>query len=132
MAFIDFNLAASVASAAPIAIPASVPGSVTSLTDLERRVVELAREDTLASLLPPRKRSWIERFVFGPTPPARTLANEKLEALRRLAVQAWHKGYTLPASAMRDAHKAGFSDAQVGAVIDIIGRTRAPFRRIAA
>lgn len=135
MAFIDFN------DAAPQALPAAVPlraiengtaGSSGPLTALERRVVELARDDGLETLQPPRKRGWLARLILGPAPASPMLANERLEALRRLAVQAWHKGYTLPASALREAQAAGFSEEQIGAVIDSIGRVRASFRRLAA
>ncbi|AIT82219.1 hypothetical protein [Novosphingobium pentaromativorans] len=135
MAFIDFT------DAAPEALPV-IPGrsaqdarrnqAVSALSDLEQRIVELARADGLETLRPQRKRSWLGRLILGPQPISPELANEQLEALRRLAVQAWHKGYTLPVSAVREAQAAGYSEAQVGAVIDTIGRMRAPFRRLAA
>lgn len=99
-----------------------------TLSALERRVVELARHDGLETLQPQRKRSWFGRLILGPLPPSPVLANERLEALRRLAVQAWHKGYTLPVSALREARLAGFSEVQVGAVVDAIGRARPVFR----
>lgn len=99
-----------------------------TLSALERRVVELARQDGLETLQPQRKRSWLARLILGPQPPSPMLADERLEALRRLAVQAWHKGYTLPASALREARLAGFSEVQVGAVVDAIGRARPAFR----
>lgn len=135
MAFIDFN------DAAPQALPVAAPnraiengaaGPSGPLTALERRVIELARHDGVKTLRPPRKRGWLARLVLGPAPASPMLANERLEALRRLAVQAWHKGYTLPASALREAQAAGFSEEQIGAVIDTIGRVRASFRRLAA
>jgi hypothetical protein len=96
---------------------------VETLSALEWRVVELAQADGLKSLQPVRKRSRLGRLVLGPTPPSKMLADERLEALRRLAVHAWHAGYTLPASAIGKAIKAGYTDLQVGAVIDtIVGR----------
>ncbi len=102
------------------------------LSTLERRVIELAREDRLASLRPVRKRSWLARLVFGPQPPSPMLANERLEALRRLAVMAWHHGYQLPSSALREAQNAGYSEAQTGAVVDFVARLQAPVRRLVA
>lgn len=102
------------------------------LTLQESRVIELARNDSLQSLRAPRKRGWFARLILGPQPASSMLANERLEALRRLAVHTWHKGYQLPASALKDAQAAGFSEDEIGAVIDFIGRTRAPFQRIAA
>ena len=135
MAFIDFN------DAAPQALPVAVlhrfadnqtGASFDLLTRLERRVVELARHDGLVTLRPARKRGWFARLILGPAPASPMLANERLEALRRLAVHAWHKGYTLPASALHEAHTVGFSEDQIGAVVDSIGRARATERRLAA
>lgn len=127
MAFIDFS------DAAFQAVPALAATSRTeTLSALERRIVALARGDSLDTLRPFRRRGWFARLVLGPTPPSAMLANEQLESLRRLAVRVWHHGYTLPASALREAFEAGHSEAKIGAVIDIIGRERAPFRRLAA
>ncbi|MEJ2410600.1 MAG: hypothetical protein P8Y48_15145 [Novosphingobium sp.] len=148
MAFIDFH------DAAPGALPVSnadlpadirtveqpvvrvnvqasaeIAGFGNSLTVLEHRIIELAREDSLETLQPPRKRGWFARLIFGPEPASSMLANERLEALRRLAVHAWHNGYQLPASALNEARAAGFNDDEIGAVIDTIGRARPPFQR---
>lgn len=139
MAFIDFSDAApralhasSLDSSTGASPPNILSDPVDVLSALERRVIELARHDGLDSLRPPPKRGWFARLVLGPAPISPILANARLEALRQLAVQAWHKGYTLPASALKAAKRAGFSEDQIGAVIDIIGRSRAPFRRPAA
>jgi len=152
MAFIDFLDAApqalpiahsalfalnhtTVAGDAPKAVAASKPEQVPAesvLSELELRVIELARDDGLPSLNPSRKRGWLARLVLGPVPPSPILANEGLEAVRRLAVHAWYKGYTLPASAMREAAGAGLSESKIGAVIDTIARSRAPVRRLTA
>jgi len=129
MAFIDFSDAA--LQALPVTRTFPEPPAE-PLSRFERRIVELARDDGLAPLLPQRKRGWFARLILGPQPPSPMLANEQLEALRRLAVQAWHHGYTLPASVMKEARTAGHSEAKIGAVIDLIGRSRAPFRRLAA
>lgn len=102
------------------------------LSALERRVIELARDDRLETLRPARKQSWLARLVFGPKPASPTLASKRLEALRRLAVMVWHHGYQLPASALREAQGAGYSEAQAGAVVDLIAELRAPVRRRAA
>jgi hypothetical protein len=133
MAFIDFRDDAALA-APTLSLAALAPATrrAEPLSVLERRVIELAREDRLASLRPVRKRSWLARLVFGPQPPSPMLANERLEALRRLAVVAWHHGYQLPASALREAQAAGYSEAQAGAVVDLIARLRAPVRRLVA
>lgn len=144
MAFIEFTDAAPaalpIAHSALFALPRGASRAVEAapalaaepLSTLERRVVLLAREDGIETLRPQRKRSWLAKLVFGPPAPSPVLANERLEALRRLAVQAWHHGYTLPASALREAKQAGFEETQIGAVIDMIGRSRPPVRRLAA
>lgn len=146
MAFLDLSepgYAAAARAAAVARIVAEVPApavapAADAVTDvartfspLEHRVLELARGESLASLRAPRKRSLFSRVIFGPTPPSKVLANERLEALRRLAVRAWHHGYTLPVSALREANQAGFSESQVGWVIDRIGRSRVQVRRVA-
>ncbi len=136
MAFIDFSDAASPAPRVAVRTDndhhtaAASDGAL--LTRIERRVIELARDDGLESLEPPRSRGWLARLVLGAPPPSRMLANEELEALRQLAVKAWHEGYTLPVSAIREAAMAGHSEAKVGAVLDFIARLRAPVRRLAA
>lgn len=134
MAFIDF--ADTTAQLQPASIKAprieALASSRPMLSALEHRIIDLARQDGLATLRPVKKRGWLLRLILGPTPPSAMLANEQLEALRRLAVMAWHHGYTLPVSAVKEAHRAGHSEAKIGTVIDIIGRARSPFRRIAA
>ncbi|MET1753987.1 hypothetical protein ABVV53_00690 [Novosphingobium sp. RD2P27] len=134
MAFIDFKDGTLQAAVPVLALGRSqvLAPLAEPLTQLERRVIELAREDSLASLRPQRKRSWLARLVFGPQPPSPVLANDRLEALRRLAVQAWHHGYQLPASALKAASEAGYSETQIGAVIDTIARLRKPLRRLPA
>ncbi|MCT2401521.1 hypothetical protein [Novosphingobium mangrovi (ex Huang et al. 2023)] len=135
MAFIDFKDAepgTPLASVASMAAEHRASPIVDALTALERRVIELAREDDLETLRPPRTRGWFARLILGPMPASPMLANERLESLRRLAVQAWHHGYNLPVSAQEEALAAGFSEHQVGAVLDTIGRLRAPFRRLSA
>ncbi|VWX54661.1 hypothetical protein [Novosphingobium sp. 9U] len=144
MAFIEFADAAPaalpIAHSALFAVPRGAARAVEAapavlaepLSTLERRVVVLARTDGIETLRPHRKRSWLAKLVLGPAAPSPVLANERLEALRRLAVQAWHHGYTLPASALREAKLAGFDETQISAVVDMIGRSRPPVRRLAA
>ena len=130
MAFIEFSKNTGETVVGP-RVPATLAAkAVTPLSPLEWRVVELARGDGLVSLRPQRKRSWLSRFVLGPNPPSPMLADEKLEALRKLAVLAWHHGYTLPSSAMKQAISVGYSEWQVGQVIDTIVGERPAFRRV--
>jgi len=138
MAFIDFKedalqvLTPSAPAPALSRIGDALVQKTYDLSELERRVIELARTDGLVSLRPRRKRSWLAQLILGPQAPSPVLANERLEGLRRLAVQVWHHGYQVPVSVLKEANASGWSEAQIGAVIDAIGRLRAPFRRLAA
>ncbi|MFD2430503.1 hypothetical protein ACFSUK_25365 [Sphingobium scionense] len=67
-----------------------------------------------------RLRKWIWGEEHSPT-----LASERLEALRRLAVEAWHKGYAVSLSALAAFRAVGFSTAQLELLLATIsaGRT---------
>lgn len=135
MAFIDFSDAAHQALSASrrdLAAENTTSGASHALSVLDHRVIELARQDSLETLRPQRKRGWFTRLILGPAPASPMLANEQLEALRRLAVQVWHNGYLAPVSALKEAQAAGYTEDQIGAVVDTIGRLRSPFRRLAA
>lgn len=122
MAFIDFSQAGlAPAQIAPAAIPSIAGQGSDEFSPLERRVLALAHFDGLETLEPPRDRSWLGRLLFGPPPPSRALANERLEALRRLAVETRHKGWQVRPSAIAAAKAAGFTEAQIGRVIDGVG-----------
>jgi hypothetical protein len=124
MAFIDFAQPAAILPATTAVLV--VPTMVEEFSPLEQRVIELSHDDGLESLQPPRERSWLKRLLFGPPPPSRRLANERLEALRRLAVEARHRGWQIRPSAISAARLVGFSDAQIGRVIDTIGSAPLP------
>ncbi|HKR90842.1 hypothetical protein [Novosphingobium sp.] len=132
MAFIDFSGAMSQVLDARKHDLSTNSGPSGLLSALELRVVELARDDGLETLRSPRRRGWLGKLIFGPVPVSPTLADNRLEALRRLAVQVWRQGYLLPSSALREAYEAGYNEAQVGAVIDSIGRSRTLSGRLPA
>lgn len=60
-----------------------------SLTELDWKVIEMARTDPPRSINPDGHFSCFLRDFFG-LPMTRKLANENLEALRRFCVRAWH------------------------------------------
>jgi hypothetical protein len=129
MAFTDFRSPEGTAASSQVLIAPAWDQTVSvaaaeDITPFEWRVVELAKNDERGTLLPLRKRGWFARLILGPQPPSRQLANEKLEALRRLAVHAWHDGYLLPVSAIKDAMQAGYTEMQAGRVIDTVVETR--------
>lgn len=80
------------------------------LSALEWSVVALARKDSLASLRAPGRLSLAMATLFRQSNPR--LADGKLEALRRMAVLAWHHSFQVPTSELRAFFDAGFTAAQ--------------------
>ena len=78
------------------------------LSALEWSIVAMAERDRFSSLREPGRIVAALGSLFGVRRPNR-LANDRLEALRRIAVLAWHHGYTLPVSEIKAFMKAGFS-----------------------
>ncbi len=120
MAFIDF--------AQPLAGPTHAIGSATRVTaqfatpeftPQEWQIVALARADGLRSLRGPGRLNWLRHLFFGSQPTLR-LADTRLEALRLLAVEAWHKGYAVSLSALDRFRAAGFSAAQLELLLGAI------------
>jgi hypothetical protein len=108
----------------PVAMPADVL-PVTGFSALEWQVVAIAQHDRLGSLEKPGKLSVALGMIFGGESPNPKLADEKLEALRRLSVLAWHKGYALPRHEIRAFHEAGFTPDQYETLLASISRGRA-------
>ena len=100
-------------AAAPIALT-GCPANDTAKAEfsrLEWSVIRLARVDGLSTL---RDAGRVRRFVnwlMGRTGRPE-LANERLEALRRMAVLSWHFGFTVPGEDVADFLSAGFSPDQ--------------------
>jgi alkylhydroperoxidase family enzyme len=112
----------------PVAAPADIaaaPRTQTGLSALEWQVVAIAQNDRLSSLEKPGKLATAMTMVFGGQRPNPALADSRLEALRRLAVHAWHKGYTVPRAAIRAFHEAGFTSEQYETLLASISRGRA-------
>lgn len=129
MAFIDFSETASLSHQPALQLAWLPVAHVSDLNPIEQRVLALSHEDGLETLKPRVKRSWLGRLLFGPEPPSRALANERLEALRRLAVEARHHGWRVRSSAIAAAKAAGFTETQIDRVIDTIGRGSTPALR---
>lgn len=106
LARIDFD------NAHPLAhgtVPAAAVPSV-DFTPLEWSVIRLARVDRLWTIrkLGTLRRVW--NTLLGRGNPA--LANERLEALRRMAVLSWHYGFTVPGDDVAGFLSAGFTTGQ--------------------
>ena len=98
------------------------------LSALEWSVVAMAERDSLSSIREPSRFIAALSALFGIKRPNK-LANEGLEALRRIAILAWHYGWDVPKSELRDFRAAGFSTDQFELIQNSIGQARAARRR---
>ena len=117
------NLAYADPDASLVETPAAEP-TEPQLSALEWSVVAVARNDSLASLREPGRLGMAMAALFG-TRQNPKLTDPRLEALRRVAVLAWHHGYTLPVSEIKAFMKAGFSADQFETLLASISRGRA-------
>jgi hypothetical protein len=125
MAHLDLAIAAAERPAASAFTPRHdpVPGEETRLGPLEWSVVAVARKDRVSSLRNPGRLSTALGNLFGTRSNPR-LADPRLEALRRLAVLAWHHGFALPVSEIRAFLAAGFTVSQYETVLASISAAR--------
>lgn len=119
MAFIDFSqpLAARDGGLAISQEPAA------TFDPLEWQIVALTAGESLSSLREPGRLSRLRDLIFGKRQ-SPILANERLEALRRLAVEARYRGYAVSLSALAAFRKAGFSKAQLELLLTTISVER--------
>ena len=82
-----------------------------SLTELDWKVIEMAKADGPRSINPDGAITRFMRDFFG-LPIAKKLANESLEALRRFCVRAWYWDF-VRSSDVRALTEAGYSSADV-------------------
>ncbi len=104
--------------------PRATSKSQAAFSGLEWTVVALARRDRLSSLGEPGRLAKALAGLFGLWRDS-ALADERLEALRRMAVLAWHKGYAVPISELRAFKAAGFTAEHYELLQASIGRGRA-------
>ena len=133
MAYLDHASAFAAAGAHPVPAPWAQPVEGKSeFTALEWTVIALAQRDGIASLKSPGPLSRALGGLFG-LGRASALADPRLEALRRIAVHAWHRGYTLPVSEMKRFLAAGFTAGQTETLLASVTAKRAARRqRVAA
>ena len=111
-----------------------VPANDTARPDfsaLEWSIIRLARVDGLSTLRAPgrlrRFWNWLMGRTGGPE-----LANERLEALRRMAVLSWHYGFTVPGDDVANFLSQGFSPDQYELMVRSIRAAVGAPQRIAA
>ena len=110
----------------PVIVGAAAPAA--RLSALEWSVVAMAERDGLSSIREPSRLISALGAIFGIKRPNR-LANEGLEALRRIAILAWHYGWDVPKSELAAFLAAGFSADQFELIQNSIGQARAARRR---
>lgn len=124
MAYLDVREPIAFASALPMSPSADpVPVEPVGFAHHEWDVIQVARRDGLASLSDPTRLARLSAWLFGGGVSLR-LADPRLEALRRLAVFAWHRGYVVPVSAIRAFRDAGYTDDQLELLLASIASSR--------
>lgn len=124
MAYLAFNeISPAPAYAAPAWPAARSEATTARLGPLEWSVVALARGDSLASLRSPGRLSMALGNLFGRRPNP-SLADPRLEALRRMAVLSWHHGFAVPAREVKAFLAAGFSPDQYETLLASISAGR--------
>ncbi|RDE06882.1 hypothetical protein [Sphingomonas aracearum] len=121
MAYVAFNEPGAAALADAVAGTTIAPDEG-RLSALEWSVVALARRDSLSSLRTPGRIAVAMRVVLK-TPNPR-LADERLEALRRMAVLAWHHNYAVPGHEVKAFLAAGFTLAQYDTMMASLSAAR--------
>ena len=125
MAYINFDDFAS----RPGSSLASQPATDHSrLSTLEWSVVAIAQHDPLSSINIPGRLSVALGSLFGQRHNPR-LADMRLEALRRIAVLAWHRSYALPVSEIKAFLAAGFTMDNFETLLASISRGRSARKR---
>lgn len=126
MAYVDFREVGSGGGPQPLPVQCRVEAQASGadrLMPLEWAVVAIARKDGVASLRRPGRLSTALRALFRQRNPK--LADERLEALRRMAVLTWQNGYTVPSHELRDFLAAGFTSGQYETMVDSIRAAQA-------
>jgi len=128
MAYLDFReaeLSGSLHAAFTPAPPQHDVPHATGFSALEWLVVALAQRDHLSSLRQPGRIGAALSRLFGGNGSEPRLANPRLEALRRFAVLAWHRGHNVAASEFAAFRAAGFTSGQAEALLESVLGARA-------
>jgi alkylhydroperoxidase family enzyme len=119
MAYLNFSEVQS-GAAASVAKPIAKSG----FSALEWSVVAIAQKDQLSSLNKPGRMAVALSVIFGGFKGDPALADPQLEALRRVAVLAWHHGYAVPRNEIHAFHAAGYTAEQYETLMASISRGR--------
>lgn len=118
MAYLDIDnmFAAPVTRGTARATQAAETVETDSFSPIEWSVIAVSRRDKIASLDGPGRMSRALGSLFGFGAKSR-LADTRLEALRRLAVHAWRRGYALPQAEVDQFIDAGFTLSQAETLV---------------
>lgn len=124
MGYMHFDVVTGGATIAPTyGVPDTLASSEARLSPLEWSVVALARGDSLSSLRSPGRIAIAMGGVFGTRQNPR-LACPRLEALRRIAVLSWHRGFAVPGHEVTAFTTAGFTLDQYELLVASTSRAR--------
>lgn len=115
-----------IAAPSPLSVQTRAPAPP-NFSDLEWSIVAMAERDGLASLRKPNAFWSLIGALFG-IKPANRLANDRLEALRRMAVLAWRYRWNVPQSELEAFFAAGYSPEQYEKMLGRIHAVRAAQR----
>jgi hypothetical protein len=132
MAYIDFSEAGGATRGqGAVIVPRSFvkpAARASALSYLEWQVVTLARGDRLSSIYEAGPIARAARWLFGLTA-TNALSDPRLEALRRMSVLSWHRGYSVAEEEVRAFIAAGFTLEHYDIVLTHINAARAAFPR---
>jgi hypothetical protein len=103
----------------------------TGFSAIEWSVIAVSKRDSLSSLSEPSRTSRAIGSLFGFGTTSR-LADPRLEALRRLAVHAWRRGYALPQTEIDQFVEAGFTLSQAETLVASVTGDRVGLTQIYA
>ncbi|BAK68135.1 hypothetical protein SLG_34600 [Sphingobium sp. SYK-6] len=128
MAYVNFSDRSGTAVMEPLFPPARIRSTeARTFTQREWVIVSLARTDSRGSIQPDTRMARIFRTIFG-IKRENPLSDNRLEALRRMAVLSWHDGYNVAPSEILAFLEAGYSERQYELLAERIVAARADRR----
>jgi hypothetical protein len=92
----------------PLALLAMAAEPEPQFSTLEWSIIRLARKDGLSTIREPGPLGRFINWLIGRTGSPK-LANDRLEALRRISVLSWTFGFSVPGEDVADFLSAGFT-----------------------
>jgi hypothetical protein len=105
--------------------PSAATVAKPEFSELEWSIIRLAGVDGLSTIRPPGVLRRFYNWLIGRTG-SPSLANPRLEALRRIAVLSWHYGFSVPGEDVADFLSEGFSPDQYELLVGSVRRAAAP------